>query len=54
MTEHATITLLEAVILQWIADARRDPHERAALAAFLEMGPHRMELLLARRKTIRS
>ena len=31
--------LLEAIVLHWMHDARRDPHELHRLARFLELDP---------------
>ena len=31
--------LLEAIVLHWMHDARRDPHELHRLARFLEVSP---------------
>ena len=37
--EDGCLRLLAAVVKLWLRDARRDPHERAAVAAWLEVTP---------------
>lgn len=40
------VRLLGAIGRQWLEDARRDPHERALLAAWLGMEPAALDRLL--------
>lgn len=43
---EGAVNLLAAISKQWVADAKRDPHELALLAGWLGMEPAALDRLL--------